>query len=147
VSALILPKGNAADVGQLVDVVLEHWDNTQVLPGLISTDDGYSDQSAREDLLAAGVKVVSISGARGKKITGEEEWNRADYRAARNNRSAVESLMFTLKDGYEFGQLLRRESDNVRAELTEKVLAYNIGQITRVRERRARQMLEQSLAA
>jgi hypothetical protein len=147
VSALILPKGNAADNGQLVDVVLEHWDNTQVLPGLVSSDDGYSDQRAREDLLAAGVKVVSISGARGKKITGEEEWNRADYRAARNNRSAVESLMFTLKDCYEFGQLLRRESENVRAELTEKVLAYNIGQITRVRERRARQRLEQSLAA
>jgi len=73
--------------------------------------------------------VVSISGARGKKITGDQEWNRPDYRAARNNRSAVESLMFTLKDGYEFGQLLRRESENVRAELTEKVLAYNIGQI------------------
>jgi len=52
-----------------------------------------------------------------------------------------------LKDGYEFGQLLRRESENVRAELTEKVLAYNIGQIIRVRERRARQKREQSLAA
>jgi IS5 family transposase len=147
VSALIVPRGNAADNGQLVDVVLDHWDRTQVLPGLVSSDDGYSDRSAREDLLAAGVKVVSISGARGKKITGDQEWNRPDYRAARNNRSAVESLMFTLKDGYEFGQLLRRESENVRAELTEKVLAYNIGQIIRVRERCARQKLEQSLAA
>ncbi len=147
VSALIVPRGNAADNGQLVDVVLDHWDRTQVLPDLVSSDDGYSDQSAREDLLAAGVKVVSISGARGKKITGDQEWNRPDYRAARSNRSAVESLMFTLKDGYEFGQLLRRENENVRAELTEKVLAYNIGQITRVRERRARQRLEQSLAA
>ena len=46
--------------------------------------------------------------------------------------------MFTLKEGYEFGHLLRRENENVRAELMEKVLAYNIGQITRVRERRAR---------
>jgi IS5 family transposase len=147
VSALIVPRGNAADNGQLVDVVLDHWDRTQVLPELVSSDDGYSDQSAREDLLAAGVKVVSISGARGKKITGDQEWNRPDYRVARSNRSAVESLMFTLKDGYEFGQLLRRESENVRAELTEKVLAYNIGQISRVRERRARQRLEQSLAA
>jgi len=147
VSALLVPRGNAADNGQLVNVVLDHWDRTQVLPRLASSDDGYSDQSAREELLAAGVKVVSISGARGKKITGEEEWNRPDYRAARNNRSAVESLMFTLKDGYEFGQLLRRENENVRAELTEKVLAYNIDQIIRVRERRARQSLEQSLAA
>jgi len=54
-----------------------------------------------------GVEVVSISGAKGKRITSAQEWNRPDYRVARANRSAVESLMFTLKEGYEFGQLLR----------------------------------------
>jgi IS5 family transposase len=147
VTALIVPKGNAADSGQLVEVVVDHWDRSTVLPGLVSSDDGYTDQSARQDLLKAGVEVVSISGAKGKKITPTEEWNRADYRAARANRSAVESLMFTLKDGYEFGQLLRRESENVRAELTEKILAYNISQIIRIRERRTREKLERSLAA
>jgi IS5 family transposase len=144
VSALLVPEGNAADSGQLVEVVLDHWDRSGVLPRLVSSDDGYCDGSAREDLLKTGVVVVSISGAKGKKITGAEEWNRPDYRAARANRSAVESLMFTLKDGYEFGQLLRRERQNVRAELTEKVLAYNISQIIRVR---AREKVEQSLAA
>jgi hypothetical protein len=56
------------------------------------------------------VEVVRISGAKGKKSTGAEEWNRPDYRSARARRSAVESLMFTLKDGYEFGRLLRREA-------------------------------------
>ena len=147
VSALLVPKGNAADSGQLVEVVLDHWERSGVLPRLVSSDDGYSDQSAREDLLRTGVEVVSVSGAKGKKITAPEEWNRPDYRAARANRSAVESLMFTLKDGYEFGQLLRRERENVRAELTEKVLAYNISQIMRVRARRAREKLAQSLAA
>jgi len=147
VSALLVPEGNAADNGQLVEVVLDHWERTGVLPRLVSSDDGYCDGSARADLLKTGVAVVSISGAKGKKITGTEEWNRPDYRAARANRSAVESLMFTLKDGYEFGQLLRRESENVRAELMEKVLAYNISQIIRVRARRAREKLEQSLAA
>jgi hypothetical protein len=35
----------------------------------------------------------------------------------------------------------------VRAELTEKVLAYNIGQIIRIRARQARDKGEQSLAA
>ena len=147
VTALIVPRGNAADSGQLVEVVLDHWERSGVLPRLVSSDDGYSDQSARQDLLEAGVEVVSISGAKGKRITSAQEWNRPDYRAARANRSAVESLMFTLKEGYEFGQLLRRENENVRAELTEKVLAYNIGQIIRVRKRRARERLEQSLAA
>ena len=145
-SALIVPRGNAADSNQLVDVVLDHWERSQVLPRLVSSDDGYSNRSAREDLLATGVKVVSISGAKGKKITAAEDWNRPDYRAARANRSAVESLMFTLKDGYEFGQLVRRERENVRAELTEKVLAYNIDQILRVRERQTRECLECSVA-
>ena len=147
VSALIVPQGNAADNGQLVDVVLDHWERTGVLPQLVSSDDGYSSRSAREDLLATGVAVVSISGAKGKKITAAADWNRPDYRAARANRSAVESLMFTLKEGYEFGQLLRRENENVRAELTEKVLAYNLDQILRVRERQGRERLERSLTA
>ena len=147
VSALMVPEGNAADSGQLVEVVLDHWERSGVLPRLVSSDDGYCDQRAREDLLETGVEVVSISGAKGKKITGNQEWNRPDYRAARAQRSAVESLMFTLKDGYEFGQLLRRESEPVRAELTEKVLAYNLSQIIRIRQRRAREKLEQSLAA
>ena len=147
VSALIVPVGNAADSAQLVDVVLDHWERSGVLPKLVSSDDGYSDQRAREDLLEAGVEVVSISGAKGKRITAAAEWNRPDYRAARVNRSSVESLIFTLKDGYGFGQLLRRENENVRAELTEKVLAYNLGQIIRVRKRRTRERQEQSLAA
>ena len=147
VSALIVPVGNAADSAQLVDVVLDHWERSGVLPKLVSSDDGYSAQRAREDLLEAGVEVVSISGAKGKRITAAAEWNRPDYRAARVNRSSVESLIFTLKDGYGFGQLLRRENENVRAELTEKVLAYNLGQIIRVRKRRTRERQEQSLAA
>ena len=135
VSALIVPQGNAADNGQLVNGVLDHWERTGVLPQLVSSDDGYSSRSAREDLLATGVAVVSISGAKGKKIT------------AGANRSAVESLMFTLKESYELGQLLRRENENVRAELTEKVLAYNLDQILRVRERQARERLECSVTA
>jgi hypothetical protein len=147
VSALLVPMGNAADSGQLVEVVLDHWDRTGVLPKLVSSDDGYSSQSARQDLLETGVEVVSISGAKGKKITSAEDWKRPEYRAARANRSGVESLIFTLKDGYQFGQLLRRENENVRAELTEKILAYNLGQIVRVRDRRAKERQERALAA
>jgi hypothetical protein len=131
----------------LVNVVLDHWERTGMLPQLVSSDDGYSSRSAREDSLVTGVAVVSISGAKGKRITAAADWNPPDYRAARANRSAVESLMFTLKGGYEFGQLLRRENENVRAELTEKVLAYNLDQILHVRERQARERLERSVTA
>ena len=147
VSALIVPLGNAADSAQLVDVVLDHWERSAVLPQLVSSDDGYSDQGARQELLDTGIATVSISGAKGKRITSEQEWKSAAYRAARANRSGIEALVFTLKDGYQFGQLLRRGLQNVRAELMEKILAYNISQTIRVRERRTQQCREKSLAA
>ncbi len=145
VSALLVPRGNAADSGQLIAGVLDHWERTGVLPHLVSTNDGYSSRSAREDLLQTGVAVVSISGAKGKQITPAEDWPRPEYRAARAARSGVEALIFTLKDGYQFGQLLRRENGNVRAELMEKILAYNFDQIVRVRARRAREAHERTL--
>ena len=52
-----------------------------------------------------------------------------------------------MKDGYQFGQLLRRENVNVRAELMEKILAYNFDQIVRVRARQARERNERTLTA
>ena len=51
------------------------------------------------------------------------QWESQAYKEARRCRSAVESLMFTIKDGFEFGQLDRRGIEAVRAELLEKVLA------------------------
>ena len=147
VSALLVPRGNAADSGQLIAGVLDPWERTNVLPHLVSTDDGYSSRSAREDLLQTGVAVVSISGAKGKQIIPAADWLRPEYRAARAARSGVEALIFTLKDGYQFGQLLRRENVNVRAELMEKILAYNFDQIVRVRARQARERNERTLTA
>jgi hypothetical protein len=47
----------------------------------------------------------------------------------------MESLVFTLKEGFEFGQMVRRTHDNVLAEMLEKVLAYNICQIIRMRKK------------
>lgn len=44
---------------------------------------------------------------------------------ARRDRSAVESLMLTIKDGFEFGEMRHRGIDVVRSELMEKVPAYN----------------------
>ena len=135
VSALLVPEGNAADSAQLVARVMEQITNSGVLPAMVSGDDGYSSQQGREDLLGLGVEVVSIGGAKGKKIIEAEQWKSRAYREARAERSAVESLVFTLKDGYEFGEMVRRERENVRAEMMEKVLAYNISQIIRVRKK------------
>jgi hypothetical protein len=48
---------------------------------------------------------------------------------------AIESVVFTLKEDFEFGEMARRTHENVLAEMLEKVLAYNISQIIRVRKK------------
>jgi hypothetical protein len=125
IPSVVIPLGNAADVSQLPMVVEESARRTGILPGQISTDDGYACKAIREQLLASGVKVVSLSGSKGKKITSAADWDSLEYATARRERSAVESLMSTIKQGFDFGQVMRRGAEPVRAELLEKVLAYN----------------------
>jgi hypothetical protein len=59
----------------------------------------------------------------------------------------MESLVFTLKEGFEFGQMVRRTHDNVLAKMLEKVLAYNICQIIRVRKKLSEREETQRAAA
>jgi hypothetical protein len=136
ISAFKLPQGNASDSGEFKNMVLDGINRTQVIADTVSGDDGYSNKVAREELLEMGVRVVSISGSKGKKIIAEEDWLSEDYVDARNNRSAVESLMFTIKHNFDFGRVMRRGIENVRAELLEKVLAYNFCRIAELRSRR-----------
>lgn len=76
-------------------------------------------------------KVLSVSDAdvgfiaKGKNITPPEEWDDLDHVAARDGRSAIESLMFTLKHGFDLGRVARRGIDHVRAEMLEKAVAYS----------------------
>jgi transposase, IS5 family len=135
VTGLVLPRGNAADSPHLAPMVNEQITNTGVIPSLASADDGYSSQEGLEEVLRLGVKVVSISGAKGKKLIEERQWKSRTYRQARAERSAIESLVFSLKEGFEFGEMARRTHENVLAEMLEKVLAYNISQIIRVRKK------------
>jgi hypothetical protein len=92
-------------------------------------------EQGRDEVLGLGLKVVSISGAKGKKIIEAQQWKSQPYRQARADRSAMESLVFTLKEGFEFGQMVRRTHEYVLAEMLEKVLAYNICQIIRMRKK------------
>jgi hypothetical protein len=135
VTALVLPRGNAADSRHLVAMVKEQITNTGVIPAMVSADDGYSSQQGREEVLGLGVKVVSIGGAKGKQLLEAQQWKSRPYRQARAERSAIESLVFTLKEGFEFGEMARRTQENVLAEMLEKVLAYNVAQIIRVRKK------------
>ena len=40
-----------------------------------------------------------------------------------------------MKEGFEFAHMMRRSHKNVLAEMLEKVLAYNVSQIIRVRKK------------
>ena len=138
VCGLIIPPGNAADQTQLFPLVKEVIKNTGVTPSLASFDDGYASGPDRLKVLELGVKDVSISGGKGKKLTDEDAWESLLYQEARRNRSAVESIMFVLKYVYEFGRLRRRGLKEVRAEQMEKVIAYNFLRMSDVRKARER---------
>jgi hypothetical protein len=64
----------------------------------------------------------------------QHNWEREELLSSRLTH-AIESLVFTLKDGFEFGEMVRRTHENVLAEMLEKMLAYNISQIIRVRKK------------
>lgn len=140
VTSLLVPEGNAADASKLVPAIADSIQRTSVVADLVSTDDGYASAKGRDALRQMGIADVSISGAKGKKLTTQEDWESETYRDARRCRSAVESLMFTIKDGFAFGELGRRGIDAVRAELLEKVLAYNCCRSILLRQRQREEL-------
>ncbi|MDA1280814.1 MAG: transposase [Chloroflexi bacterium] len=140
VTSLLVPEGNAADSIKLVPAIEDSIKRTSVVAGLVSTDDGYASAQGRDDLRGMGVKDISISGAKGKKLTALQDWESESYRDARRCRSAVESLMFTIKDGFAFGELGRRGIEAVRDELLEKVLAYNCCRSILMRQRQREEL-------
>lgn len=125
VTAIIIPEGNANDSGQLDTLVQASMKRSGVIPELMSFDDGYTSKDSLERYRAMGIEVVSFSGAKGKKITANADYENRAHVQARKDRSAVESLMFTLKHNNDLETLMRRGIDNVLEELLEKVITYN----------------------
>ena len=76
-------------------------------------------------------------------MTDPGDWESEVHRHARRNRSAVESLISTIKDDFAFGELGRRGIDEVGDKLLEKVLAYNCCRIILMKKRRG-EKLEQA---
>ncbi len=144
VTALSVPQGNAADAPQLVPLVEDVHQHTGILPQQVSVDDGYASQEGRNKLFEAGVKEVSISGAKGKQLTPEEDGNSTAYQLLRKGRSVVESLIFVLKFRFAFGRLRRRGLEEVRAELWEKIIAYNFARMVFVRQAREETPLDRA---
>ena len=133
VTGLLLPQGNAADSGQLIPMFEEVVRRTTVKPSVVSVDDGYASKANVDTLRERNVEVISINGAKGRALTTRADWKSDEYAEARDLRSAVESLMFTLKQGFDFGYVARRGLDAAHGELLEKALAYNICRMARMR--------------
>jgi hypothetical protein len=137
VTGLLLPKGNAADSEQLVPMVDEVVRRTTVVPKVLSLDDGYASAANMKAMKARSIEVISINGSKGRALTARADWNSDEYALARDLRSAVESLMFTLKQGFDFGEVARRGLVAAHGELLEKVLAYNLCHLARMRRAKA----------
>ena len=133
---LEVPEGNASDSERFKPVVEKAVRRTGVAPVSLSVDDGYSSKKNREHF-AGDIPVVSMGGAKGKKITPPEEWDSPEHKEARRMRSAIESMMYTIKHNFEFGRLGRRGIEAVRCELSEKAIAYNFCRAMLIRKRLA----------
>jgi hypothetical protein len=131
------PEGNAADSPQLVPCINAAIQRTGRCPREVPVDDGYSSADGRQALLERGIEVVSTSGSKGRRITPPEDWDSLEYEVGRNDRSSVESLMFSLKFTADLGVLRRRGIQAVRRELLEKVIAYNLARIMVLRREKA----------
>lgn len=137
ITGLLLPKGNAADSDQLVPMVDEVTRLTGVAPKTLSVDDGYASKANMEAMKARGLDVISINGSKGRALTKRSDWNSDDYALARDARSGIESLMYTLKQGFNFDEVARRGLDAAHGELLEKALAYNFCHVARMRRANA----------
>ncbi|MEZ5327569.1 MAG: transposase [Verrucomicrobiales bacterium] len=76
----ILHAGNAADNGQLPQLLTAVEVNTGKLPRSVTVDDGYTCAAVRDDYLKRGVEIFSYAGANGKRVIGEETYNSESYR-------------------------------------------------------------------
>lgn len=126
ITGILVPRGNASDSEQLAPMFREVKRRTGVTPRVVSLDDGYASAANVALMRKEGVEVVSINGSKGKKLTTKRDWESEAYEEARDLRSAIESLMFTMKQGFDFGEVARRGLERVEGELLEKVLAYNL---------------------
>jgi hypothetical protein len=136
ITGLLLPQGNAADSDQLVPMVEDVIRRTRVLPRVLSVDDGYASAANMKAMKAREIEVISINGSKGRALTERADWKSEEYAEARAQRSAIESLMFTLKQGFHFGEVARRGLVAAYGELLEKALAYNFCHLARMRRRK-----------
>jgi hypothetical protein len=139
--------GNPADSERLLPMVEAHSETTGCEPLAVSTDDGYTSADNLERLVGEGVEFVSFSGAKGRCVLGDDIYECDAARLLRNERSAVESTMFTLKHRLGLRRFCRRGIEGVRADLSSTVFAHNLWRLAYVRAARRREESSPGLRA
>ena len=138
VTALIVEKGNVSDSKSLLPLLKAAIARTGVTPTMGTVDDGYS---SKENFTKAakpyGLEVMSISGAKGRNVIGDDLYDSEAYRDARRIRGKLEFPFFVLKYVHEMARMKRTGLSAVRREITEKVLAYNFARLIQLRKQRA----------
>jgi hypothetical protein len=140
-------RGNPADSERLLAMYDQCVANTGLRPAEVSTDDGYTSAANLKALLDRGVSIVSFSGAKGRKVLGEELWGREDYHELRDNRPSVESTIFTAKHKFNLRSFCRRGLAGVQMELAGSVFAFNLWRMSFLRRRRRPQLTPAAVAA
>ncbi|NOX55803.1 MAG: transposase [Planctomycetes bacterium] len=139
ISCLELLRGNPADSERLAPMLAAHIEATGTCPAAVSTDDGYSSAANLDALCTAGVEVISFSGAKGRKVLGDELYELDASILLRSERSAVESLIFTFKHKFGMRRFCRRGLAGARKDLSAAVLAYNLWRTAFVRKAKGRE--------
>ena len=85
ITSLIVKEENPADSTKLIHVFQDAVSRTGVVPDVVNADDGYAWEDGRDHLLGCEVSVMSLSGYRGKKLIGEEDWKSKEYQDARDD--------------------------------------------------------------
>ena len=137
ISCFEVNAGNPADSERLMPMFHTHCGNTGQKALAVSTDDGYTSADNLKQLSDEGVQVVSFSGAKGRRLLGDDIYELDACSLLRSERSSVESTIFTFKHKMGMRRFCRRGLRGVQADLSSAVLAYNLWRLSYVRRRNA----------
>ena len=144
IASVLIPQGAASDSSQTRPIAEAAIAEaaiaaTGIIPNTLSFDDGYTNKKDRDYFLGLGIKTISFSGSKGKKIT-KDEWEHSAYVEARNKRSMVESTMSTLKGNFGLTRFSRQGLKQVTQELLIAAIFHNISLLGR--DRRKAELIE-----
>ncbi len=126
ITSYLILIGNTNDCIAYSKLYEMHKKLTGVKPITISVDDGYSSAENLKFAQEEGVIEASFSGAKGRKILGDEVYKSENYKKLRNDRSAVEGLMSNLKNVRDLKRLTVRSIKRAEIEILIKIIGHNL---------------------